>query len=126
MKLRPWLIAVALAAATWLGCVTPSVPIPPPDPENMSFQVDGDAGVAQFQYDPDPSYALAVVYVFNRDVGEGVITTATGDGSVGPTAPFAAAEGDHIVISFEKGDQLSSRCVILRPGRSGPDLECDL
>lgn len=115
-------MAVALLGA----CVTPSVPIPPPEPEKMVFDVEPDDGTAQFVYDPDPSYAFAIVYIFNRDIGDGIITTARDDGSVGPTAPFAAEENDELVISFEKGEQLSSRCIVVREGRSSSAFECDL
>jgi len=107
--------AVGIAAVIGLlgSCVTPSVPIPPPDLARMSFEFNAGDGRAQFVYAPDPSYAGAIVYVFNRNLGEGIITTAASDGSVGPTEPFAAEVNDEIVISFEINDQLSSRCVVV-------------
>lgn len=117
---------LALAGALMAACTTPSVPIPPPEPERMSFQVDVQGGSAQFAYEPAASYANAVVYVFNRDQGQGVITTAGDDGSVAPTAPFPAAEGDNVVVSFELEDQIASTCVILRDGQSSSAFECDL
>jgi hypothetical protein len=129
VKVRPgslWLALAALLAAGAAGCLTPSVPIPPPDPENMVFEIDGDAGEATFSYDPDPSYGGAIVYVFNREVGLGIITTAGPDGRVEPTPPFAGVEGDRLIISFELETQLSSRCIVLRPGRSSPANQCDL
>jgi hypothetical protein len=92
----------------------------------MTFAHDAAAGSASFTFDPDPSYAFAVVYVFNRDQGVGIIDTARGDGSVGPTLPFAAAIDDDIVISFELDSQLSSTCVELRDGPSSSAFECDL
>ncbi len=64
----------------------------------MAFEVDVAAGSASFSYDPVADYAGAVVYVFNRDAGRGVITTADGDGGVPPTYPtntgFADLDGD--------------------------------
>ena len=118
-------LALLVALATGLcACVTPSVPIPPPTPEKIFFALDGDTGVASFRYGPDPSYALAVVYVFNRDVGQGVITTAENDGSVLMTEPFPALEGDEIVVTFETESQLSSTCVTIRDGQSSSGLEC--
>ena len=66
------------------------------------------------------------VYVFNRDEGRGVITTADGDGRVPPTEPFPAFEGDEIVVSFELESQIASTCVHLRDGQSNSRLECDL
>ena len=116
------LLAVALMGAS--SCFTPSVPIPPPEPEKMAFEVDLPAGIAQFTYQPNASYANAVVYVFNRDQGVGVITTARDDGSVAPTDPFAAVEGDQVVVSFELEEALASTCVELHPGPSSSEYEC--
>lgn len=125
VTMRQWALAAAAAAGLW-ACAAPSVPIPPPQPERMSFELDLDAGSASFAYDPVADYAGAVVYVFNRDAGQGVITTADGDGRVAPTEPFPAAEGDEIVVSFELESQLASTCVHLRDGQSSSSLECDL
>jgi hypothetical protein len=122
--MRQWL-AAAVVAGLW-ACAAPSVPIPPPQPERMSFELDLDAGTASFAYDPVADYSGAVVYVFNRDAGRGVITTADGDGRVPPTEPFPAAEGDEIVVSFELESQIASTCVHLRDGQSSSSLECDL
>ncbi len=98
-------------AAVAGGCVTPSIPIPPPEPERMTFTIDVAAGAARFSYAPTPVYADAVVYVFNRDRGQGVITTARPDGSVGPTDPFPAGVGDEVAITFETEDSIVGRCV---------------
>jgi hypothetical protein len=100
------LIAVVIG-----GCVTPSIPIPPPEPDLMTFAVDVQAGAASFSYGPEPNYADAVVYVFNRDRGQGIITTARPDGSVGPTVPFPAAVGDSVAITFETDESIAGRCV---------------
>jgi len=108
------------------GCVTPSVPIPPPSPDQMVFEIDVDAGSASFEFDPERSYANAIVYVFNRSLGEGIITTADPNGRVPPTEPFPAAAGDEVVITFEVATQLPSTCVILRQGRSDAGQRCDL
>jgi hypothetical protein len=123
--MRRWVLVVVACAAVW-ACNGPSVPIPPPQPEQMSFEVDLTAGTARFSYQPTADYAGAVVYVFNRDAGRGVITTADGDGAVAPTAPFPAQEGDEIVVSFELESQIASTCVHLRDGQSSSGLECDL
>ena len=114
------ILAIALVGA----CFTPSVPIPPPEPEKMAFDVDLEAGTAQFTYEPNPLYSNGVVYIFNRDQGVGVITTARGDGSVPPTEPFAAVDGDQIVISIELDMPLASTCVELHQGRSSSEYEC--
>jgi len=124
-SMRQWALVAAVAAVLW-GCAAPSVPIPPPVPEQIRFAVDLGAGTATFEYEPRADYADAVVYVFNRDAGRGVITTADADGRVAPTEPFPAAEGDEIVVSFELESQIASVCVHLRDGQSSSSLECDL
>ncbi len=106
------------------GCFTPSVPIPPPEPEKMTFDVDLQAGLAQFSYQANPSYGDAVVYVFNRDKGVGLITTAQPDGSVPPTGGFPAEEYDQVVITFELDTQQASTCVELHDGPSSSEYEC--
>lgn len=116
---RPALHVFLLAAALWVGlggCVTPSIPIPPPSPEAMVFEVDVDLGEATFSYPANANYSDAIVYVFNRTEGVGVIATAEADGSVGPTAPFPAAYGDEVSVTFEAEAQVVSTCVVLREG----------
>jgi hypothetical protein len=98
------------------GCITPSIPIPPPEPMAMTFALDLQAESATFSYRATDRYALALVYVFNDTRGVGVIDTAREDGSVGPTAPFPAAVGEQVVVTFEVEDTSVSRCVILREG----------
>ena len=115
----------ALASATVSGCTSHSVPIPPPSPESVVFSLNVDDGLASFQYDPAPAFAGATVYVFNREAGEGVITTAEADGSVAQTSPFPAMVGDEVIVTFETDGHLSSTCVTMRDGRSSSALECD-
>ena len=66
----------------------------------------------------------ALVYVLNQSQGIGVITTARGDGSVAPTAPFPAAVGDEVAVTFELDAQVSSMCVRVREGALTPADEC--
>lgn len=82
----------------------------------MAFAVDLTGGQAQFAYGTEPRYAFAVVYVFNKDKGTGIITTARADGSVGPTEPFPASLGDNVAITFETDEVSASRCVVVREG----------
>ena len=119
------LLGLALAVLL-ASCATPSIPIPPPSPENMAFEVDTEGGVARFSYRRDIDYAHAIVYVFNRDAGEGVITMADGEGAVAPTQPFPAADGDEVVVTFELESQLASTCVVVADGPSSSGNECDL
>jgi len=113
-------LAVALVVVLGLGagsCFTPSIPIPPPEPGLMTFTVDpGTPGEATFRYGPTPNYGDAVVYVFNRTQGRGIIDTARPDGSVGPTPAFPAADDDQIAVTFETTEQVVSSCVVFRSG----------
>jgi len=118
--------ATALALVVLLAgaCFTPSVPIPPPEPEDMVFSLDADNNTATFSADENQSYAGAVVYVFNRSQGHGVIVTAEPDGSVAPTPAFPGADGDHVVVTYELDTQLTAVCVQLHDGRSSSQFEC--
>ena len=114
-------VAVAIALVLGLlvgGCVTPSIPIPPPEPEQMSFAVDVASDSATFAYGVEPNYADAVVYVFNRRTGTGIITTARGDGSVGPTQPFPARVSDQVTITFETDETVVGTCVTIQANGS--------
>ncbi|MDQ3334257.1 MAG: hypothetical protein M4D80_03785 [Myxococcota bacterium] len=115
------LVLVGLA-----GCVTPSIPIPPPDPAQMNFTVvvQGQDSTAVFSYPPKTDYGDAIVYVFNRDQGVGIIAQARPDGSVGPTNPVAGRVNEQIVVSFQLEDQTVSRCIRLRDGPQDPNNYC--
>jgi hypothetical protein len=120
-------IIFLVAILTGLGaCVTPSIPIPPPDPGRMTFQVtvEGTNSSAVFFYEPNEKYADATVFIFNRDLREGIITTARADGGVGPTNPIAAAVGHQIVVSFQLEEQTASTCIRLRDGQQSSTDYC--
>lgn len=117
-------LAIGLA-----GCITPSIPIPPPSAELMMFTLSGDPGntFASFTY---PTHATlidseALVFVYNRDKGQGIIQVANPDGSVGPTQPVRADLGDQIVVSFQRDEQTASTCIRLREGTQDPTSYCD-
>lgn len=109
------------------GCVTPSIPIPPPDPGQMRFAltVEGGASSAVFEYPANVNYEGAVVFIYNRDRGTGIIEAARPDGSVGPTAPVDAALGEQIDVTFQRDDQSVSTCIRLREGAQDPTSYCD-
>ena len=116
-----------LVLATLGGCITPSIPIPPPDPGMMEFSVhvEGQDSTARFSYPANVNYIDAIVFVFNRDREVGVIEATRADGSVGPTAPVAAALGEQIVVSFQREDQTVSTCIKLREGAQNPNDYCN-
>lgn len=122
--MRPLLSLLVLAVLG--GCITPSIPIPPPDPGRMTFavKVEGQDSTATFAYPPDINYIDSIVFVFNRDRGVGVIEAARSDGSVGPTAPLAAALGEQIVVTFQREDQTVSTCIRLRDGAQSSTDYC--
>jgi hypothetical protein len=109
-------LRVALLGLVIAGCITPSIPIPPPEPTAMTFGVDPQGGLATFSYRAMDRFSGAIVYVYNQDLGVGVIATANADGSVDETQPFAAAAGDQILVTFQLGDDAASTCVRLRDG----------
>ena len=119
-------IGLIVLVLGFAGCVTPSIPIPPPDPALMTFAVtvDGQTSTATFAYPPKADYGDAIVYVFNRDQGVGIIEQARPDGSVGPTRPVSAQVNEQIVVSFQLEDQTVSRCIRLRDGQQDPNNHC--
>ncbi|MDQ3367411.1 MAG: hypothetical protein M3680_18465 [Myxococcota bacterium] len=122
------LIVIGLVGALGLGmggCITPSIPIPPPDPARMTFDVtEGPGSTATFSYPAEANYGSAIVYVYNRDLGVGIIEQARDDGSVGPTQPVAARLDDQIVVTFQLEDQTVGRCIRLRDGIQDPNTYC--
>ncbi|MDB4963798.1 MAG: hypothetical protein JWP01_3797 [Myxococcales bacterium] len=126
--MRRLLAAIVLAGTLGsAGCVTPSIPIPPPDPTLISFQLTGEPGstTASFSYPIHPTLVDAVVFVYNRDKGVGIIENAHPDGSVGPTASVRADLGDQMVISFQRDDQTASTCIRLKEGSQDGTTYCD-
>jgi hypothetical protein len=111
-------LGLGLAALIALvgSCFTPSIPIPPPEASAITFELDASAGVATFRYPPSERYADALVYVFNRTQGRGIIEVARPDGGIGPTAPFPAVVDDEVSLTIEAEEQAVSTCVIVREG----------
>jgi len=122
--MRPLLLLFGLVIAG--GCITPSISIPPPDPARMTFVVttEGANSSATFAYEPEINYIDSVVFIYNRDRGVGIIENAHPDGSVGPTAPVAAALGEQIIVSFQRDDQTVSTCIRLRNGSQSSTDYC--
>lgn len=124
---RPAALVLALALALGLaGCITPSIPIPPPEPALMRFPVDVATGTATFSYPPEVNYGGAIVYVYNRSREVGIIARARPDGSVGPTMPFPAGDGDNVVVTFQTDDDATSTCVVIGTASPVPNNFCTL
>ncbi len=116
-------LGLAVAAS---GCITPSIPIPPPEPSEMRFPIDVQNGTATFSYGPEINFAGALVYVYNRSRMVGVIAQARADGSVGPTEPFPAGDGDNVTVTFQTSDDASASCVVIRVDSPIPSNFCTL
>jgi hypothetical protein len=120
------LALLALGLAVVPACITPSIPIPPPDPARMVFTFTGDATnrATSFAYPPNVNYIGAVVLIYDRTKGHGIIEDAKADGSVGPTAAMRADVGDEVVVSFQRDDQTVSTCIRLREGSQSSTDYC--
>jgi hypothetical protein len=124
---RARLVGLAIALTIGAGaCITPSIPIPPPEPTEMRFPIDVASGTATFSYGPEINYGGALVYVYNRSREVGVIARARPDGSVGPTAPFAAGDGDNIVVTFQTSGDTVSTCIVIVATSPVPANFCTL
>jgi hypothetical protein len=122
--LRSLALVVVLAFLAGLGgCITPSIPIPPPSPERMTFELDDTTNTATFAYPAEDNYADAIVYIYNRTLGEGIITTADAEGRITTTPPFPAELNNEIAVTIEAEAQTASTCVVLRA--SGPVAACE-
>jgi len=106
----------AAALAVIVGCNTPSVPIPPPSLESLGFQ-NATPGLVVLQGQPNARHANARFFAINRSSGDGVITTAGGDGAF-TTTPFAGGEGDTMQMYYDTpaGEQSEEVCVRLEIG----------
>jgi hypothetical protein len=120
------LVTAILLGALVGGCVTPSIPIPPPDPAKMDFHltVVDQASTAVMTYPPTQSYCGGVAYIYNRDLGVGVIQDVNTDCSIGPTPAVAAALGNQLVFSVTNDQQTVSSCIVLREGAQDPTTYC--
>ncbi|HVV85191.1 MAG TPA: hypothetical protein VHE35_19150 [Kofleriaceae bacterium] len=118
--------AVAAALSTPAGCITPSIPIPPPEPTEMRIPIDAASGTATFSYAAEINFANALVYVYNRSREVGIIAHARPDGSVGPSLPFPAGDGDNLVITFQAGEESSATCIVISAASPVPSNFCDL
>lgn len=126
MLTRLRLVALgAVVALAVSACITPTVPVPPPDPESFSFALDMASGTATFTSGPQAEWGGARVDTYNYRTGRGIITTARDDGSVGPTVPFEAVDGDQILIGWVLEEEQSYWiCLVLHEGPSSDDFRC--
>jgi hypothetical protein len=115
-RLLRWLAGV-LACASYLlvfACNSVFIPIPPPNPTFTEGDTPGDWAVST---PPDSRASGAIFYIYNANLGSGLIQRAADDGSMS-AFPLRGQIGDSIVIHWERsvGDSSSSICRPLGAG----------
>lgn len=105
------------------ACNTPFIPIPPPAPTFTSVETpDGMGGtrrVWEARGGSATALASAKVFVFNVDLGAGVITRAGATGEY-VAGPFDGKPEDRIEIRYETpgGERSEVKCWLLEEGRA--------
>jgi hypothetical protein len=79
---------------------------------------------ATFEYPADASYENSTVFVFDQNLGDGVIETASPVGGFLQTQPFLANLGNQVIVTVQLEDQSESTCVILQNGPQNPNNPC--
>jgi hypothetical protein len=80
-------VAVGLAVLALSACYSPTLPLPPPDKPESAVSPDGTTVTVD-----GVGLVGAQVFVFNTDLGEGVITTVTGSGQFHAVVPVDFAK----------------------------------
>jgi len=105
-RLLRWLVGV-LACASYLlvfSCNSVFIPIPPPNP---TFTEGDTAGEWSVTIPPDSRASGAIYYIYNANLGSGLIQRAAQDGSM-YAYPLQGQVGDSIVIHWERSATESS------------------
>ncbi len=110
-------IAAALAGVSLvvvLACNSPFIPIPPPDP---TFTAGPSAAEWSVSTPPDSRAIGARFFIYNANLGAGIIQQASADGSMS-AYPLMGQVGDRIELHWEKSiaDTSSVICRPLGPG----------
>jgi hypothetical protein len=111
-RLYLW-IAAALAGLSLvvvLACNSPFIPIPPPDP---NFTAGPTADEWSVSTPPDSRAVGARFFIYNVNLGAGIIQQASADGSMS-AFPLMGQVGDRIELYWEK-DIADTSSVICRP-----------
>jgi hypothetical protein len=109
-----WLAAMlaSLSFVAVFACNSVFIPIPPPDPTFTPTATPNEWSVSS---GPDLRAAGALYYIYNADLGGGIIQRAATDGSMFAT-PLHGAAGDRIEIRWEKSPTESSTTICRRLG----------
>ena len=115
-RLLRWL-APLLAGFSFVvvfACNSPFIPIPPPNP---TFSQDSTSGQWAVSTAPDSRAVGARFYIYNADLGSGLIQQAAPDGSM-YAYPLQGVAGDRIQIRWERTPSEAS-LTICRPLGAG-------
>jgi len=119
-RLLRWLAALVAGVSYVLifACNSPFIPIPPPDPTFTQNSASGEWGVST---PADARASGALYYIYNADLGSGLIQKAATDGSM-YAYPLQGNAGDRIQIRWERSATESSS-TICRPLGQGLVLQ---
>jgi hypothetical protein len=127
--LRKRLIRLSIACGLWAviwACNAPFIPVPPPGQTSFSTEMapDGMGGektVWIAQGGPLADAASAKFFLYDDNLGAGVISLANPDGSY-RAPPMDGNVGDRILIYYQKpnGDLSQTSCRLLMVGQAPP------
>ncbi len=104
------LVLGLIVVFTLVGCnSSPTVPIPPP--ELIIVEAPNEEGFSQVTGEPGAAEEDDVVLVFNKNLGEGVMTMAKEDGSF--EVEIEAEIGDKISVQIKRDDAVSDDEVVI-------------
>jgi hypothetical protein len=118
-----WLAALlaCLSFVLVFSCNSPFIPIPPPNPTFTEGDTAGDWAVSA---PADPRASGARYYIYNADLGTGIIQQTAADGSV-YAYPLHGAAGDRITIHWERTSSDGSSTICRRLGEGLVVRGCD-
>ena len=121
-RLLRWLVGV-LACASYLlvfSCNSTFIPIPPPNPTFTESETPGNWYVAT---SADSRASGAIFYLYNANLGSGIIQRAAQDGSM-YAYPLQGQVGDSIYIHWERSATNISAGICRTLGSGLVQLEC--
>ena len=122
-RLLRWLAALlaGLSYVLVFACNSPFIPIPPPNP---TFTEGSNSGEWAVSTPPDSRAGGARFYIYNSDLGSGLIQQAAPDGSM-YAFPLHGAAGDRVEIRWERSAVEGSSTICRRLGAGLVDRGCN-
>lgn len=120
-------MGAVMAVVTLVACNAPFIPVPPPDNVFVAQTLTDGSGAAKTtwitQGKPDTRAALAKFFIFNANLGSGVIVDANAEGAyVAP--PLDGATGDRVFISYTAPDGRDSEVACRQLVEGDPAPAC--